>query len=166
MRLHRDLGARTSGRLDSGVWTSREQTTDRLLVFVETPVDALAYQQVNGVRDARYVAVGAKLQPRQGELLVKIVNDAPPGARLVLAFAANPSSEALASHVKAIAKPRAFERHARRERRSWMALVGHQQRDWLRAQGLRPPALPGPMSLRLSSIACVVAPRVSVLPRI
>jgi hypothetical protein len=139
LRLHRDLGTRSSGKLDSGLWTSQERATDRRLVIVESPIDALAYQQTNGVQDARYLGVGAKLQPRQAEVLGKVIASAPSDARLVLAFGATPSGESLASRVRRIATSRSFERHAPPGRRSWVALVAHEQADWIRAQGLRPP---------------------------
>jgi hypothetical protein len=139
LRLYGAHGNGSSGRLDSGLWTSRERATDRQLVIVESPLEALAYHQANNVRDARYLAAGAKLQPQQEALLVRAINGAPSDARLVLAFGAGPSAEALASRVKTIAKMRTLERHAPRGRKSWVALVTYQQREWIRSQGLRPP---------------------------
>ena len=139
LRLHHDLGTGSSGRCDAGLWTSRERLTDRLLVVVDSPIDALAYQQANSVRDARYLAAGTKLQPRQEELVARAIRGAPSDARLVLALGATASGEALAARVKTLAKSRTFERHPPPGRRSWTAFVTHEQRDWIRAQGLRPP---------------------------
>lgn len=139
LRIHHERGTGWSGRLDSGLWTSRERATDRRLVFVESPTDALAYQQANDVQDARYLAVGAKIQPRQEPLLVKAIGNAPPAALLVLGFGATAAGEALASRMKAIGRSRTFERHSPRGLRSWTAFVTREQADWIRAQGLRPP---------------------------
>jgi hypothetical protein len=138
LSLHRDASIRSSGRLESGLWTSREGATDRVLVVVESPVDALAYRQANAVQDARYVAVSTKLPPRQRDLLVRVIANTPSDARLVLAFGATAAGEVLAARVQTIARPRKLERHPPDNRRSWTALVELQQRDWIRAQWLRP----------------------------
>src|SRR6266849_4163293 len=50
------------------LWMSRFRPTDRRLVFVERPIDALSYEQANGGRDACYMAVGALL-PRQRRMI-------------------------------------------------------------------------------------------------
>src|SRR4029078_2455622 len=111
-----------------------EKTTDHALVFVDSPVDALAYHQANGTKDARYLAVGSRIEPRQRALLLGALKNAPSKARLVLAFAATPTGEALAARVKAMARTRKFERHVPERSKSWVAFVERQERDWIRSQ--------------------------------
>ncbi len=127
-----------SGRVEAGLWTSKELPTDTTLVFVDSPLEALAYQQTKRLTNARYLATGHKLESRQRTLVLGALTNAPAEAQLVLAFAAGPTGSAAAAQVSAIAKGRRFERHRPEHGRSWTAVVEREQSAWIRAQGLRP----------------------------
>lgn len=139
LQLHREGRVAAAGRVEIGVWTSAERMTDRALVMVDSPIDALAYQQANKTKDARYLALGPRMDTHRQELAQGALNNAPSDARLVLAFGQTTVGNALAARVSAIAKARRFERHVPERGRSWAAFVERQERDWIREQGLRPP---------------------------
>src|SRR5207245_289402 len=65
------------------LWMSRFRPTDKQLVFVERPIDALSYEQASGKREACYMAVGS-LPPRQRRMIGHVLRELPVGVTVVL----------------------------------------------------------------------------------
>lgn len=128
-----------SGDPEKGIWTSRAGKDDRGLVIVDSPIEALCYLQANATIHTRYVATGARMNAIRERLVAGALQGMSRECRLTLAFPAGSSGRSLAACVKALAPERTMELHLPPRGRSWTAFVQEQQRDWIRAQGLRVP---------------------------
>ena len=92
------------------LWMTRFRPTDRRLVFVERPIDALSYEQANGGRDACYMAVGG-LSPRQRLLITHALRELPTGVTVVLAFGGDERGGHLAQRIGELARGLPVLRH-------------------------------------------------------
>ena len=135
-------GPEVRGEADLGIWTSRLKTTDRSLVVVSDPIDALAQYQANPDPQTRYVATGPTLSQRQTRLLRDAIRIIPPDGQILLGFPRDQVGEDLAAKVSAMAPRRTMSRHLPPRLSSWTTFVQGQERDWIRSQGftLNPPS--------------------------
>ena len=86
----------------TALWMSRFRPTDKRLVFVERPIDALSYEQANGDQSTFYIAVGSLL-PRQRQLVSHVLRELPAGVSVVLAFGDDAHGRRLAGELAAAA---------------------------------------------------------------
>ena len=128
-------GPEVRGEADLGIWTSRVKTTDRSLVVVSDPIDALAQYQANPDLQTRYVATGPTLSQRQTRLLRDAIRIIPPDGQILLGFPRDQVGEDLAATVSAMAPRRTMSRHLPPRLSSWTTFVQGQERDWIRSQG-------------------------------
>jgi hypothetical protein len=84
------------------VWISPYRPTDRKLVLVERPVDAIAYERRHGVQHACYIATGGALDDERRRRLAHLLTEIPGGMGVVLAFGRDRQGEDLASQVRAL----------------------------------------------------------------
>ncbi|HEY2900439.1 MAG TPA: hypothetical protein VGL59_07685 [Polyangia bacterium] len=112
----------------SELWISRFRPTDKKLVFVERPIDALSYEQANGDRSACYMAVG-RLLPRQRQLVGHVLRELPVGVSVVLAFGDDDKGRRLTDQVREAARGLSVIRHRPDVGASW--------NDHVRTQGCR-----------------------------
>jgi hypothetical protein len=131
-------GLELRGEHALGVWGSNGMSTDKRLIVVSHPVDALAIHQWKDQGDARYVATVGPLGSDKERVLRNLLSWVSP-EKVVLAFAADADGKALAAAARTLA-PAATMLHPPRFR-SWRAYVGEIEQEWIRAQGL---AVPGP----------------------
>jgi len=92
------------------LWGSRSRASDKTLVLVERPLDAVAYEAAQGRQECCYVAVG-KLSDEQARKLAHVLGDVK-GLRVALAFGATDRGKALAERVRALAPMVRMERDA------------------------------------------------------
>jgi hypothetical protein len=90
---------------------SRYRATDRKLVIVERPIDAVAFEARHGRQQACYVATGANLDPERGRRLAHLLADAR-GIDIVVAYGRDRRGEELAARVQALAPMSRIERLA------------------------------------------------------
>jgi hypothetical protein len=133
-------GARPAlGKQEAGIWRSAERSTDNVLVLVDSPVEALSYHQANPNPRARYVAVGQNLDAEREALIRELATKMSSGSQAVLALPATSRGSALAARIEALLPERKHSRHLPPRGRSWASFVQEQEREWIRARGLRPP---------------------------
>lgn len=90
---------------------SRYRPTDRKLVLVERPIDAVAYEARHGFRQACYIATGSTLDSERARRLAHILAEAR-GVEVVVAYGRDRRGEELATHVHSLAPLSRFERRS------------------------------------------------------
>jgi len=88
---------------------SRYKATDRKLVLVERPIDAVAFEARHGRQEACYIATGSALDPERKRRLAHVLAEAR-GVEVVLAYGRDRRGEELAAEVQALAPLSRFER--------------------------------------------------------
>ena len=68
-----------------GLWLSRRIPEVQRLVVVESPLDAMAFEQMHGNGHGRYVATGGSYGPAQGEVLTRVIESLIPGLLVMVA---------------------------------------------------------------------------------
>lgn len=86
-----------------GLWYSLCSTTDKILVFAESAIDALSYHALHPDKAARYMSTGGKMNPNQPALIRAAMERMPKGSKVVLAFDNDKDGEKLADEVRALA---------------------------------------------------------------
>jgi hypothetical protein len=92
------------------IWASRYKPTDKKLIIVERPIDALSYGQSKGERDACYLAVGGELTPTRRTQLAHLLADLPAGMSVVIACGRDGIGRELASQIEKLAPQIKMER--------------------------------------------------------
>ena len=128
-----------AGRPERGVWSSAANVHDDVLVLVDSPVEALSYHQANPNPRARYVATGKDIKGDVEALIREAVSAMPSRSRLVLAFPRTSRGASLSARIEALVPERKPTRHLPQRGSSWSSYVQEQEREWIRAQGLRRP---------------------------
>jgi hypothetical protein len=89
---------------------SRYRSGDRAMVFVERPIDAVAYERAQGKQHACYVYTGDNPDPEAQRKISHLLSDAPESLKVVLAFARDRRGADLAEKVAELAGHRPIER--------------------------------------------------------
>lgn len=88
---------------------SRYKPTDRKLVLVERPIDAVAYEARFGRGQACYIATGSALDPDRARRLAHVLAEAG-SVEVVVAYGRDRRGEELAAQVQSLAPGARFER--------------------------------------------------------
>jgi hypothetical protein len=89
---------------------SRYRSSDRAMVFVERPIDAVAYERAHGKQHACYVYTGDNPDPETKRKIAHLLADAPENLKVVLAFARDRRGVGLGEQVAELAGHRRSER--------------------------------------------------------
>lgn len=87
---------------EKGLWCSRTQDGDSVMVIAETAIDALSYAALNPDPQARYFSTAGAMNPAQPSLLQKAFEKMASGARVILALDNDEGGDSLAEQMKAI----------------------------------------------------------------
>ena len=91
---------------------SRYRSTDRSIVFVERPIDAVAFEQKHGHQNACFIYTGDNPDVEARRKIAHVLAGAPPELKVVLAFARDRRGTELADRVAQVAVGRKLERRA------------------------------------------------------
>lgn len=91
---------------------SRFRPGDRAMVFVERPIDAVAYERVHGKQQATYVYTGDHPTAEVKRKIGHIIASAPPELTVVAALSRGSRGAALAEQIAELAGQRRSERRA------------------------------------------------------
>jgi hypothetical protein len=89
---------------------SRYRQGDRAMVFVERPLDAIAYERVHGKQHATYLYVGDHPSEETKRKIAHVLANAPPELTVVVALAKDRRGAALAEEIADLAGHRIVER--------------------------------------------------------
>lgn len=105
------FGSATSVLRDpSELGHSRYRPSDRQIVVLERPIDAIAYERTHGRRHAMYIYIGDHPNEEAKRKLAHVIADAPPGLSVVAALAKDQRGTALAEEIAEMAGHRPVER--------------------------------------------------------
>ncbi|HEY0870412.1 MAG TPA: hypothetical protein VGD55_08435 [Acidothermaceae bacterium] len=91
---------------------SRYRESDRAMVIIERPIDAIAYERTHGKQHATYIYVGDNPSDETKRKLAHVIADAPANLTVVAAVAKDRRGTALAEEIADIAGRRPVERRA------------------------------------------------------
>jgi hypothetical protein len=89
---------------------SRYRKGDRAMVFVERPIDAVAYERAHGKQHATCIYTGDNPSAEAKRKIAHILADAPPEPTVVAAFGKDRRGAALADELADLSRHRTFER--------------------------------------------------------
>jgi Nucleotidyltransferase of unknown function (DUF6036) len=129
-------GSEVRGEAALGVWASQSKRTDKTLVIISDPVDALAAHQGTPDPNTRYIATAGAIGREKGRLLRDVFRQIPAGRRVLLGFGGGPDGDRLATTVQELVPSTIMIRHIPPRLRSWRSYVQDIERNWIRSQGL------------------------------
>jgi len=91
---------------------SRYRPSDREIVVLERPIDAVAYERVHGHQHATYIYTGDRPSDETKRKLAHVLADAPAGVRIIAAFGRDSRGARLAEELAELAPRRLIERRA------------------------------------------------------
>jgi hypothetical protein len=145
---HVPLAADKPGRVvagDAGLWVSNTVGKDQRVVIVNSPLDALAYQQIRPTENVRFVAVGTdKLGPDQKEALASLLaavttNNRGMPPQIMVATSRDRDGQHFAREIMDACHASVPRREVPSCGRTWTDAVQLKERDLVRAAG-GPPA--------------------------
>jgi len=89
---------------------SRYRSGDRAMVFVERPIDAIAYERAHGKQHATYVYTGDHPSDEAKKKIAHIIADAPPELTIVAAHSRDRRGATLSEEIAELAGRRTVER--------------------------------------------------------
>lgn len=89
---------------------SRYRSGDRVMVFVERPIDAVAYESAHGKQHATYVYTGDSPSDEARRKIAHIIADAPPDMTIVAALSRDRRGATLCEEIADLAGHRPVER--------------------------------------------------------
>ena len=107
---------------------SRYREGDRAMVFVERPIDAIAYERAHGKQFATYVYTGDNPSDAAKRKIARVLADAPPGLTVVAAFRRDRRGIALAEEIANLAAHRPVERRTPQFGNRWADEMQIEQR--------------------------------------
>jgi hypothetical protein len=107
---------------------SRYRKGDRAMVFVERPIDAIAYERVHGKQHATYIYVGDNPSEEAKRKIAHVLADAPPELTVVAALAKDRRGASLAEEIADLAGHRTVERRTPQFGNRWADEMQIEQR--------------------------------------
>jgi hypothetical protein len=114
-RFGRPLRAEDAATLTTepkALWASRYRPSDKVVVLVERPIDAIAYERALGKQGACYIATGSNPDEEQRKRLAHILAEVPDRVGVVLAFGGDRTGRKLAEEIQGLAPMVRMERQA------------------------------------------------------
>jgi hypothetical protein len=111
-RSRREEDAAALTQEPQALWASRYRPSDRAVVLVERPIDAIAYERVLGKRDVCFIATGSNPDAEQRKRLAHILAEVPDRVGVVLAFGTDRAGRKIAEEIQASAPMMRMERQA------------------------------------------------------
>lgn len=87
---------------EKGLWCSRSEKTDQILVIAETAIDALSYAALKGTAATRFFSIGGEMNPTQPGLIKTAIEKMPQGSKIVLALDNDQGGEGLSDKITAV----------------------------------------------------------------
>lgn len=116
---------------------SRYRKGDRAMVFVERPIDAIAYERTHGQQHATYIYTGDNPSEAAKRKIAHVLADAPPELTVVAAFRRDRRGIALAEEIAQLARHRPVERKPPQFGNRWADEMQIEQRHRDSLQRLR-----------------------------
>jgi hypothetical protein len=110
--VKRDADVRGMTAEPEALWASRYRPTDKALVLVERPIDAIAYERAHGKQSVCYLATGTRPGEEQQKRLAHLLAEVPDNVKVVLAYGRDEAGRRMAGEVKALSPMIRMERHA------------------------------------------------------
>jgi hypothetical protein len=107
---------------------SRYRSSDRSIVFVERPIDAVAFEQKDGHQHACFIYTGDNPDVEATRKIARVLAEAPASLKVVLAFARDRRGTELADQVAQLTAGRQLERRAPEYGVRWADEMQIQQR--------------------------------------
>ena len=119
---------------------SRYRKGDRAMVFVERPIDAIAYERAHGKQHATYIYTGDSPSDEAKRRIAQLLADAPPELTVVAAFRRDRRGVALAEEIADLAAQRPVERRTPQFGNRWAdeMQIEQRHRDSLQRLHIRP----------------------------
>jgi hypothetical protein len=117
------------------LWASKYRPTDRVVVFAERPIDAVAYERRHGGQEACYLASGGALDPGRSRRIGHLLAEAKGEMRVVIGYRNGHRGEEMASQLRALAPMLPMERQGPEFGARWaeqMQLEGRHARSLAR----------------------------------
>lgn len=92
------------------LWPSQYRPTDRKLVLVERPIDAVAYERRCGAQQACYIATGGTLDEEKKRRLAHVLAEVRGGIEVVIGYGRDRQGEDLAAQVRGLSPMLHMER--------------------------------------------------------
>jgi hypothetical protein len=96
----------------AALWASRYRPSDKAVVLVERPIDAIAYDRALGKGAVCYIATGSNPDADQRKRLAHLLAEVPSGVRVVLAFGSDRVGRKLAEEAQRLAPTVRMDRQA------------------------------------------------------
>jgi hypothetical protein len=119
-----------------GVWGGGVAGSDTKVVFVDRPIDALAYEEYRSGGNHCVLSIGRELTPELRNALKQAIDKLPPDKSIVTAFANDPTGAELRRTVQAMAGGRTVVDDGPPRGRTWAETNIEKQRDTIRSLGL------------------------------
>ncbi len=110
--VKRDEDVRRIASEPEGLWASRFRATDKAVVLVERPIDAIAYERTHGKQSVCYLATGSRPGEEERKRLAHVLAEVPENVKVVLAFGRDETGRRLTNEVQALAPMVPMERRA------------------------------------------------------
>jgi Toprim-like len=94
------------------LWGSCYRPTDKAVVLVERPIDAIAYERAHGNQSVCYLATGTRPDDAEKKRLANLLAQVPDSVRVVLAYGRDQAGRRVADEVRALVPAMRMERHA------------------------------------------------------
>ena len=85
------------------LWASKYRPTDRAVVFVERPIDAVAHQRRHGGQDACYIATGGGLDEERTRRLTHLLAETKGEMKVIIGYGRGHQGEEMAAQLRALA---------------------------------------------------------------
>ena len=120
------------------LWPSQYRPTDRKLVLVERPIDAVAYERRHGAQHTCYIATGGALDEEKKRRIAHLLAEVKNGMDVVIAYGRDRQGENLATKVRGLAPMLRMERQGPEFGSRWadqMQIEGRHARSLNRGPG-------------------------------
>jgi hypothetical protein len=128
-------GFASGGR--KALWQSVKRDRESTLVLCESAIDALSYQQMHRLQNARYLSTAGSLSSDQRDQLARLFGRTSPKTLVVAAVDTDLGGNVLAAQLQQLAKAhaRAFVRHSPDPAigKDWNDVVKRVERDFIRS---------------------------------
>ena len=142
VRSRDDVGNLVAEPKPGALWASKYRATDRVVVFVERPIDAVAYERRHGGQEACYIATGGSLDAERSRRLSHLLAEAKGEMRVVIGYGNGHRGEEMAGQLRALSPMLPMERQGPEFGARWAEQMQLEARH-ARSLGRKPQGGPG-----------------------